>query len=249
MALFQGTLISRVLGREVHLNAALPEQAGPHKTLYLMHALGENDSAYIRYADIERFARENNIAIIMPNADRSYYANTAYGEDYFTHLSEEIPMYAQRFFPLSDKREDNFIAGFSMGGYGALKIGLSCCDKFSNIGSISAPADLTFSGQFNGPLFKAIFGENNPITGTENDVEFLMDKAIKEGKPLPAIYMCCGTEDRLLAANRKVAEYFKKVEGLDFQYYESKGNHTIQFRNSYLEKIVLWMMKGDNQNV
>ena len=130
MALFQGTYRSLVMGREVHLSVALPEGDGPHKVLYLLHALGENDSAYLRYADIERFAIDYNIAIIMPNADRSYYTDTAYGENYFTHISKEIPQYAKRFFHLSDKREDNYIAGFSMGGYGALKIGLSCCEQF-----------------------------------------------------------------------------------------------------------------------
>lgn len=247
MALFQGTFRSRVMGREVHMSAALPEEDGPYRVLYLLHALGENDSAYLRYTEVERYAIEHNIAIIMPNADNSYYTDSVFGENYFTHIASEIPQAASRLFQISGKREDTFVAGFSMGGYGALKIGLSFPERFSKIASISAPADLTLSGQYGSPLFAKIFGPDNPIKGTEHDIKTLAERICRDQKPFPEIYMCCGLQDRLLEANRIVSGALREMGGFRLQYHEAAGGHTLDFRNEHLRNVILWLT-GEEQD-
>lgn len=95
-----------------------------HPTLYLLHGLSDDDSIWLRRTSIERYVAQMGIAVVMPQVHRSFYTDMAAGGQYWTFISEELPALARSFFPLSAKREDNFVAGLSMGGYGALKLGL-----------------------------------------------------------------------------------------------------------------------------
>ncbi|MEJ7242949.1 esterase family protein, partial [Staphylococcus caprae] len=90
----------------------------------LLHGLSSDETTYIRYTSIERYANEHQLAIIMPNVDHSGYANMVYGHSYYDYILE-IYEYVHQILPLSRKREDNFIAGHSMGGYGTIKFALT----------------------------------------------------------------------------------------------------------------------------
>lgn len=93
--------------------------------LYLLHGLSDNHSCWLRRTAVDRYAEEYGIAVVMPEVQRSFYCDMAHGPAYFTYIADELPQICQRLFRLSDKREDTFIAGNSMGGYGALKAALS----------------------------------------------------------------------------------------------------------------------------
>ena len=102
-----------------------------------MHGLSSDETTYIRYTSIERYANEHQLAIIMPNVDHSGYANMVYGHSYYDYILE-IYEYVHQILPLSRNREDNFIAGHSMGGYGTIKFALTQSDKFAKAAPLSA---------------------------------------------------------------------------------------------------------------
>lgn len=90
------------------------EPVKPLKMLLLLHGLSSDATSYMRFTSIERYAEAHQLAVIMPNADHSGYANMAFGHSYYDYILE-IYNYAHQVLPVSKKREDNFIAGHSMG--------------------------------------------------------------------------------------------------------------------------------------
>ena len=137
MALIHCDFFSEVLHLSTSVVVILPQPApsqngttgcgGSHKhpTLYLLHGLSDDHTIWQRRTSIERYVSLLDLAVVMPAVHRSFYTDMAHGYRYWTFISEELPALARSFFPLSDAREDNFVAGLSMGGYGAFKLGLT----------------------------------------------------------------------------------------------------------------------------
>ena len=149
MAILQVNYVSDALFRMVTLNVILPiDKVDPQgayinkgkkfKTLYLLHGLLGNYTDWVHGTRVQRWAQEHDLAVVMPSADNSFYVNTAAPRnDYGKFIGEELVNVTRMMFPLSDKKEDTFIAGLSMGGYGAMRNGLKYSDTFSHIASFS----------------------------------------------------------------------------------------------------------------
>ena len=110
--------------------------------LYLLHGLSDDDTIWLRRTSIERYVAPLGLAVVMPQVHRSFYTDEAHGNRYWTFLSEELPELVHHFFRLSRRREDTFVAGLSMGGYGALKWALREPERFAAAASMSAAADV-----------------------------------------------------------------------------------------------------------
>ena len=110
--------------------------------LYLLHGLSDDHTAWLRYTSIERYATARGLAVVMPAVHRSFYADEAHGHAYWQFVSEELPAIVAAFFRLSERREDTFVAGLSMGGYGALKLGLHHPERFAAVASLSGAVDV-----------------------------------------------------------------------------------------------------------
>ena len=119
MALITMNYNSPTIGMHQNLTIILPEDvtffdssrtAKQLKSMLLLHGLSSDETTYIRYTSIERYANEHQLAIIMPNVDHSGYANMVYGHSYYDYILE-IYEYVHQILQLSRKREDNFIAG------------------------------------------------------------------------------------------------------------------------------------------
>ena len=133
MALIQCVFFSDVLGMSHSMNVILPQKAkgivgmksraseGKHPTILLLHGLTDDHTVWCRRTSIERYVSDMGLAVIMPAVHRSFYTDIQNAGQYWTFISEELPVIARRFFPLSARRENNFVAGLSMGGYGAFK--------------------------------------------------------------------------------------------------------------------------------
>ena len=124
MALMDIGFFSESLGMAVHCMALLPharegETLPKRQTLYLLHGYGDSYTSWIRKTNLERYAAHHNLAVIMPDAQKSAYTDMTHGGKFFTYIADELPGKMRAFLPLSERREDTFIAGFSMGGYGA----------------------------------------------------------------------------------------------------------------------------------
>ncbi|MDN5982346.1 MAG: acetylesterase, partial [Lactococcus sp.] len=149
MSIFRTSFASASLFRTVNLTVIVPiesygnpelEASKPQKikTLYLLHGFGGSQDDWLDYTNLRTLAELHNLAIVLPAAENSFYENIGgIGGDYSDFVGQEIVDFTRRAFPLSDKREDTFIGGLSMGGFGALRLGMLYHKTFSKIISLS----------------------------------------------------------------------------------------------------------------
>ena len=142
MGLMHFSFLPQSLGFHTNVNIILPHDSSmksePYKLLYLLHGGGGNSQDWIRYTSIERYAEENNIAVVMPEVgSQSFYTDMVHGYKYYTYITEELPIVLNCFLPISDKKEDRFVAGISMGGYGAYKWTFDKPEYFAAAGNFS----------------------------------------------------------------------------------------------------------------
>lgn len=116
--------------------------------LYLLHGLSDDSSIWTRLTSIERYAGELGVAVVMPQVERSFYCDMANGDAYWTFLSEELPAVVAANFKVSTAREDTFVAGLSMGGYGAFKWALRQPERFGAAASLSGALDVVAMASF-----------------------------------------------------------------------------------------------------
>ena len=259
MALLQCSFKSEVLDMEQPINVILPQikmieqerrkQIMKHgfPVLYLLHGLSDDNTAWTRWTSIERYALQYGIAVVMPNVNRSFYADMKYGLKYFTYVSEEIPYIATTYFPISERREDNFIAGLSMGGYGAFMIALRNPDKFCAAASLSGVLDLTSTvfytqDEFHKPLIESIFGSKEEYLPTDYNLLRLLEKLKDQDIELPRLFQCCGTEDFLYQANQKFKAAVEEY-GFDLTYEEGPGSHEWGYWDQNIKRVLKWMLK------
>ncbi len=261
MALIQVNYLSRSLYRTVPVNVILPADkinymTGEYlesndrrfKTLYLLHGLLGNYTDWVSGTRIQRWAEERDLAVIMPSGDNSFYFNGRMPmDDYETFIGKELPDVMRRMFPLSDKREDTFIAGLSMGGYGAFRNGIVFSDIFGCVAEYSGALHLFEKKEsdkgvreFDTQLFEDI----DAASLTDLNPKVAIDKMLEEGRPVPKIYMSCGTGDPLYQANVDIRDYIRG-KGIDVTWDEEDRGHDWDFWDSQILKTLEWLPLGD----
>ena len=218
-----------------------------YKTLWLLHGLSDDNTGWMRYTSIERYAKKHSLAVIMPNADRSWYTDTAYDANYFSFMTKELPELCFRTFSqMSQRRENNIVAGLSMGGYGAIKMAFSCPEQYGSCISLSGSLDITRKGRScNLNEWRSIFGfdMNSPLEleGSEHDLYALTSKAKGEGKQLPKLYMWCGTEDSLIEVNRSFDQHLTEL-GVSHKFESSEGDHSWKWWDLHIQGALEWIL-------
>jgi S-formylglutathione hydrolase FrmB len=213
-----------------------------YPVLYLLHGLSDDHSIWCRRTSIERYVAPLGLAVVMPNVHRSFYTDMAQGGKYWTFVSEELPQIVKSFFPISDKREDTFVAGLSMGGYGAFKLGLSLPEKFAAAASLSGALDTPefANREERKEEFSRIFGDLSKIEGSKNDLFYLASTLVESGKEVPALYQCCGTEDFLYDGNVKFRDYVRSLN-IGLFYEECPGVHEWGFWDKMIQNVLKWL--------
>jgi putative tributyrin esterase len=258
MALLQVNFYSATLHRKVPIRVILPSDAEsgsgePFKTLYLLHGLMDNCLAWTSNTRIERWAMERNLAVVMPSAENSFYVDMPYGSsvfgDFGAYVGQELVAMTRKMFRLSPKREDTFIAGLSMGGFGALRNGLKYYNTFGYIACLSGAIHI-----FEYPLDEpgrnvigedACFGDIRAAALTDRNPRVAAEAMFEGDKGsrdimYPKVYIACGTEDYLLAANRGFAD-FLRANGVDVTYEEGPGRHDWDFWDTTIQKVLAWL--------
>ncbi|MGJ8523654.1 hypothetical protein R84981_002366 [Carnimonas sp. R-84981] len=233
---------SNVLDIDTSLQAIIPEhQRGPWPTLYLLHGLADDDAAWCRYSSIERYANERGLAVIMPSCGRSFYCNMVYGPRWFDFLTSELPSVAGRLFPLSDKREGNFVAGLSMGGYGAFKWALREPHRFAAAASLSGSLDIAAMTERADPPPDAqlIFGGQSP-KGSDDDLLTLVKQFSAAPDTVPKLYQWCGTEDFLYQPNQDFLSA-ARAAGVGVDYSEGPGDHQWRYWDAQIARVIDWL--------
>ena len=269
MALIEVSFMSKSLMRKVPFQIILPVDKvplpgekpradKPFKTLYLLHGLFGSTGDWLSGTRIQRWAEQNNLAVVMPSGDNGFYVDHIKACNYYScYIGEELVEITRKMFPLSDKRADTFIGGLSMGGYGALYNGLKYHETFSHI--------LAFSPAI---LFEADFGKGEPLNATvpgsslayyehimgmsqaeAKQTEFnqrvqileLKEKVAKKAAKWPGIYLAIGTEDTLCYPTVKTFEHFLLEEKIPHTYIEDKGGHEWDFWDRHIHQALRYL--------
>jgi putative tributyrin esterase len=262
MALIDCKFFSDVLGLSTSMTVILPQPTqnqigmqnvsagGTHKTLYLLHGLSDDHSIWLRRTSIERYVASLGIAVVMPAVHRSFYTDMVYGGAYETFVAQELPTLARSFFPLSEKREDNYIAGLSMGGYGAFKLALNYPDNYCAAASLSGAVDM--ANRINqvpddDPILRDvrnIFGHDASIKDTKHDLMFAATRCKAEGKVIPKLYQCCGEDDFLYQGNLAFLDFARKNE-LSLTWQSDPGyEHTWDYWDLRIQTVLEWMFES-----
>ncbi|UVI27473.1 alpha/beta hydrolase [Paenibacillus spongiae] len=252
MALINCDFYSEALGLSTSMTVILPQQSysqigmeskvfdRKHPTLYLLHGLSDDHTIWLRRTSIERYVAALGIAVVMPAVHRSFYADMKSGYNYWTFVSEELPTIARSFFPLSDLKEDNFVAGLSMGGYGAFKVALSHPDRYQAAASLSGSMDIASVADRFPDDFARAFGTREEAVGSRNDLFQLASDLSASSKQAPQLYQCCGTEDFLYDANLNFRDHAQQL-GLPLTYEEEPGNHDWGYWDTKIQRVLEWL--------
>lgn len=269
MAIISCDFIAKSLMRTVQIKAIIPTDKlgfGPdsdkkeppkkYKTLYLLHGVLGNCTDWISGTRIQRWAEAKDLIVIMPSGENKFYSdNPKSGDNFSKFIGEELLEFTRKTFPCSDKPEDTFIAGLSMGGYGALTNGLKYSENFSHIAGLSSAlqiGDALISeytdgwGLHNRYYYESFWGPIEDLKGSDKDYYALADKIAAEGKKFPKIYMCCGDQDDLLQKNIDFKDHLIKL-GADVTWEHGPGTHSWDFWDEYIQHILEWLPLSDEK--
>lgn len=257
MAFLQTEFRSKTLKRAVSFQVILPVEQfkPPYPTLYLLHGLTDNSNAWLHYTRIRMWAENMGLAVVMPSGENSFYLDIPVKDgclgDFGAYIGEELISITRQLFPLSHKREDTFIAGLSMGGYGACRNGLKYCDVFSKAAVLSGAVHffeysrewVKTQGNTIGELQN--IGDLDAMELTDRNPRYLIGQIkmrnAQEGiNHFPEFYVACGTEDPLLGANRSIADALKDA-GARVTYEEGPGIHDWYFWDTYIQHVLEWL--------
>lgn len=252
MSLLHVDFFSSALGEAVNMDVLLPDKPcypnpAEHKkypVLYLLHGLSDDHTIWQRRTRIESYLAGKDLVVVMPSTHRAWYTNTVSGLKYFDLVAREIPEFCKANFPIAEGRENTFVAGLSMGGYGALKIALTLPEQYAAAASLSGAMDICAMFKRHEIIgdcdeFLYVFGKPRSVKGSENDVYALADNLLESDAPKPRLYLACGTEDGLLGDNRKFKRtYYHKF---DMTYEEGPGTHCWDFWDTYIQKVLAWL--------
>ncbi len=218
-----------------------------YRTLYLLHGHSDDHTAWQRWTSIERYVEGLNLAVVMPAVHLSFYTDMAHGGRYWQFISEEVPAVVRDIFPLSSNRNDNFVAGLSMGGYGAFKLALTHPQRYTAAASLSGALDIRAVVNPNSERndknrlaeLRTVFGDLNKVPGSKHDL-FTLAKKVAKGHVKPRLYQCCGTEDFLYDDNIRFRDFVRKFP-LDLTYEEGPGEHNWAYWDKMIQNVLAWM--------
>jgi S-formylglutathione hydrolase FrmB len=244
-ALQLATAMTVILPSELgRLDSDLNRDGRGVPTLWLLHGLSDDHTAWTRQTSIERYVSGRNLAVVMPQVDRSYYADMAHGNRYWTFISEELPRLARAMFPLSSRREDNFVAGLSMGGYGAYKLALNFPERYAAAASLSGALDPIWIWDqeiADASRWENIFGSKQALQRSESDLMRQAEQlSVSDHQDLP-LYCSCGTADFIYQCSVNFRDHANTL-GLNLTYHEHPGrDHTWDYWDEQIQQVIDWL--------
>ena len=226
-------------GRGTDLTASEYYSKRELPVLWLLHGGLGDATDWPRYTMIELFAEEKGIIVVCPTVNNGCYVNWTNGVQWEDVITEKLWDLVHNMLPTSTDPAKNFIAGLSMGGYGALKLGLSHPERYSRIGSFSGGIEIPqeyIAGRCLIQDAEEIFGDPDTVLDSDYNLYTMVDKRKAAGN-LPPIYLSCGTTDFLYEMNVKMRGYLQE-RGYDVTWDESPHGHEWRFWNDQVEKFL-----------
>lgn len=256
MANVKVNFLSYTLHRAVDLTVIIPTmcfsemmQPNPahaadarYPVLYLLHGYGNNHATWNGYTSVELYAEERNMAVVMLSAENKAYINHDGDDNYYDFISHELPEFIQSMFPVSDRPEDTYIAGLSMGSMGTL------------LHSLSMPERFRAAGAFSGPMMQMNMGMTPEERAAMTDADWdqlvspeaveLVEKAKAEGKSLPDYYVATGTQDNP-EGSKAFARFLEKNGAKVTTNFERVYGHEWQFWDESIKEFLDWLPRTD----
>lgn len=245
-------LFSESLGMCTSVTVLLPQKTtgqigmggavagGKPPVLWLLHGASDDDTIWLRRTSIERYAAEYGVAVVMPQAGLSFYCDEVHGQKWWTWISQELPAILNDTFQLSDRREDTFVAGLSMGGFGAFKLALNQPGRFAAAASLSGALwnvtpDLR---ERLGDWHDRVWGAEGITVGGPDDLGGLLKVADKDS--LPKLWTTCGTEDFLYQDNLTF-EQAAADAGVQMEVEHRPGSHEWGYWDQAIQDVLAWL--------
>ncbi len=239
------TMRSVALDMDTKVNVLVPEDR--HRTidtrgtvwpvLYLLHGGKEDASSWLSLSTIMLNCRDLGLVVVMPSANNSSYVDEKYGQDYRTWIAEELPVKIRNILPVSTRREDTFIMGESMGGYGTLRLALSRPQQYGKAVCLSGGGNGGWRFEKPDKITAGMLGTYEEWENSDNNIDNLVRRlaAYKGEKPDLAFYS--GTEDAGYERTKTFAENMKKtVPDMRIETEYWPGQHNFFFWNQAIPK-------------
>lgn len=261
MALLQINHFSEALGLTMECTVILPQEApgqigmegaatasGRYPTLWLLHGRSDDHTIWLRRTSIERYVAPLGLAVVMPSVHLSRYTNMVHGGCYWDYVSDELPRMLERWLPIANTRDQRYVAGLSMGGWGTFKLALNQPDRFRAAASLSGALRFSLadwkSTRSADPEatrhFHTVFGDGDDFPNPEDRVLERVREHRAAGREFPRLFACCGTEDFLLESNRTAVRQLAE-EGIHVDYEEGPGAHEWGFWDHWIQRVLAWM--------
>lgn len=248
MAIFNIQYRSQVLKKSTGFTVIIPEEApaGELPTLYLLHGMHQNHSEWARKSSLERYVQKRGVAVVMPDGENSFYHDMALGEKYFAFIADELVDYTRKVFRLSSKREDTYIAGLSMGGYGAFRYALLRPNTFSAAASLSGCLDIVTASRSENlaPYAPIIWGFDyqHSVENSDSDL-FHLVKNWPADTPRPRLFAACGEGDFLHESNVAFAKLMAEHPEFEYTFESAPGTHSWKFWDKWINPAMDFMIK------
>lgn len=262
MAIVHLDLYSYELAMNTQVSVLLPERRGvphvsregrPYPVVYLLHGHGQDHTSWLRLSRLESYLQNTDVIVVMPNGSRGCYVDGVATHRYGTYLTEELPTALGNWLHLSSAREDTFIAGMSMGGYGALRAALAHPDRYAAAAGLSTavrlekmelPPDAADKG-LSLPRFAEVPRNLLQVFGPEADYDTspyslkVLARQLQDADvPAPRLLQLCGDDDPLLGQNQELADYIRtSCPRLDHTFRVSPGMHNFDFWDAKIPEV------------
>lgn len=240
---------SETLGMPVMADILMPQGRGGYRQLYLLHGAGGDHASWLIKTRVADYAEGKNIAVIMPSGNNKCYINNLCGKDYFSFLTEELVKKCETWFSLSAEKKDRFIAGMSLGGYGAFYAALKRPDNYRAAFSYSGLLDIKQRlTKPEGLDLKPVFGEKNEFYTADADLFELTHKMKKKTTisvdNCPEFFISCGLQDNRIKMSQKLYEKMKS-EKIPVHYIAENGGHEWEYWDRCIQNTIQIINQGE----
>lgn len=245
MIQMQITMRSTILEMDTKVNVLVPEnrhttvdtRGKKYPVLYVLHGMKEDCSSWLHLSNLFLLCRDLDLIVVMPSGNNSSYVDQAYGMDYFTYITEELPTKLKNILPIDDDPEKTFIMGESMGGYGTMRCALGAPEKYGKAVCLSAGNMATNTLIRHKCIQLSLGTDQDEILKSDNNLYVLMDRLKNSDTHVPDFMVFCGTEDFVYPMCLELCEKLSSTLPEHFKGSEFwKGEHNFFFWNQAIPK-------------
>jgi putative tributyrin esterase len=236
---------SKLVGKILPYSIVLPPGYGlfssrwtRYPVMYLLHGWNSHYDSWLTRTALAQYASAHQLIIITPEGNNGWYTDSATTptDKYESYILQElIPDVDHRLRTISDRR-GRAIAGYSMGGYGALKLGFKHPELFAFAASLSGALDAT--SRTDEASIMQTFGESDSSERKSNDLVRLAEEFPGERiAQLPFFYLDCGRDDPWLSSNQRFAAVLSERK-IPVEFRQLPGSHIWPYWDKQVREVL-----------